>query len=332
MNTAEGKRSLTVLMLGGAKRVSMARMLRDAARRLGRDLVILSYEMDSEVPVACEAEIVTGLRWSDPDVTADLHRLATRRGVDVILPFVDGAVGVAARYAAAYPGEVFVPAVSEALAEAMFDKVTAAGLFERHGLPAPATWRRGSDPSDMPLIAKPRHGSASRGIVAIAPGVDPAAELADLDGYLVQERIDRRREYTVDCYVSMVNGEILAAVPRLRLETAGGEVTRTVTVDEPDVEALARLTLTTLGLRGAVTVQIIRSTDTGRLMLMEINPRLGGGAVTAVHAGADLPLMILTEALGRAATPARWRPNVLIARYMQEVAFIHPDNSYTWKK
>jgi len=33
-------------------------------------------------------------------------------------------------------------------------------------------------------------------------------------------------------------------------------------------------------------------------MIMEINPRLGGGAVAAVHAGADIPAMIISEALG----------------------------------
>ena len=75
-------------------------------------------------------------------------------------------------------------------------------------------------------------------------------------------------------------------------------MTRTITVDAPDIIVLARKTLILLELTGAVTIQMIRDMDNGALMLMEINPRLGGGAVCAVQAGADIPSMIISESQG----------------------------------
>ncbi|MDE6126751.1 MAG: ATP-grasp domain-containing protein, partial [Muribaculaceae bacterium] len=76
------------------------------------------------------------------------------------------------------------------------------------------------------------------------------------------------------------------------------------------------------GLRGPVTVQLLRDTTDGRLMLMEINPRLGGGAVCSVHAGADLPFMILSDLLGsKPEVCDGWQAGVKISRYMQEVVF-----------
>ena len=59
-------------------------------------------------------------------------------------------------------------------------------------------------------------------------------------------------------------------------------------------------------------------------MLMEINPRLGGGAVCTVHAGGDIPGFILDELLGRPMIPSVGiKPGTLICRYFQEVAFFN---------
>lgn len=309
---------LNILFLGGAKRVSMARMFKDAAARAGLEAVIFSYELTREEPVACEATIIDGCRWNDPDILDRLNDVCVSRSIDVMIPFVDGAVRVAADYRDRF-GSVFVPTGSPDMAEAMFDKVVAARLFAEKGLPAPATYTPG-DPC-LRLIAKPRHGSASKGIIEIRDLETLDRVLGRADDYLIQERIDNRNEITVDCYVSAIDGEVKALSPRRRLATAGGEVTDTVTIADGRIDDIVGRTLRSLGLSGAVTVQFIEDLDDGRLMLMEINPRLGGGAVCSVCAGADIPSMIVAEARGMAAVPAQAKPGVRITRYMQEVVF-----------
>ncbi len=320
------RQSIAILFLGGAKRVSMARLFKEAAARMGYGCDIYSYEIDRCVPVACEATVVEGRRWSDVDIQQHLHATVQQYGIRIIVPFVDGAVAVAAEYAAAHPAEVFVPAGDAATAEEMFDKVRSAELFERAGLPVPRTYVPG-DPC-MRLIAKPRHGSASKGIVEIS-SIEALDDILLRRGqYLIQERIDRREELTVDCYVSVGDGRILAVSPRRRNVTVGGEVSDTETVEMPAAVELTRRTLTALGLRGAVTVQLIRDLDAeGRLLIMEINPRLGGGAVCSVIAGADIPSLIIAEALGENLEPKSAASGVRICRYMQEVVFI--DGKYT---
>ena len=315
------KRQINILFLGGAKRVSMARLFKQAAARLGCEAVIYSYEIDEIVPVACEATIVKGSRWRDDDILERLNETVDRLGINIIVPFVDGAVGVAAAYSAAWPGKVFVPSGDAAVAEKMFDKVSAAEAFEAAGIPVPATYHSG-DPC-LRLIAKPRHGSASKGIVEI----NSIERLDDIllkgDEYLIQERIDNREELTVDCYVSVHDGRILAVSPRKRNVTVGGEVSDTETIADPDAVALAERVLKEMNLRGAVTVQLIRDLDCpGRLLVMEVNPRLGGGAVCSVIAGADIPEMIISEAIGHTPHSQAARPGVRICRYMQEVVFV----------
>lgn len=306
-----------VLFLGGAKRVSMGRRFIEAAGRLGADCRIFSYELTEHEPIACVGEVIKGLRWSDPNLKEDLLRLCRQNNIVAIVPFVDGAVAPAAGMS----DDVFVPASDPMLATMAFDKVMAQGWFEGLGLPVPRSPEAADTDLTAGYIAKPRFGSASKGICVIHSREELAALPPDTE-YLIQEYIADREEYTVDCYVHTGTGEIMAAVPRRRLEVSGGEVTRTITFSDPEVENLARLTLRMTGLRGAVTIQMLRERGTGRLMLMEINPRLGGGAVCSVAAGADMPGYILREALGLPLTPAKWTPGVEIARYPQEVVFM----------
>ena len=82
-----------------------------------------------------------------------------------------------------------------------------------------------------------------------------------------------------------------------------------------------------LGFEGPVTIQFIHDKAHGRYLLMEINPRLGGGVVCSINAGAAIPEMILTEWLGReAAVCGDWRGNALMARYFNEVMFYEDEN------
>lgn len=307
---------MNILFLGGAKRVSMARMFIEAGRRLGQEVKIYSYELDEDVPIACVGKVVKGLRWKDPGLMADLSRLVREENISLLVPFVDPAVEVAARFRDENEN-VWAPVSDVKRCAIMFDKVAAADFFGRLNLPIPSTLSM-NDPL-YPKIAKPRRGSASKGIKIIREESEKRA-IVDVDDYLIQEYIPDADEYTVDCYVDK-SGRIVCAVPRRRLEVAGGEVTRTVTVDVPALNQASLTILERTGLRGAVTLQFLHDKRSARYLLMEINPRLGGGAVCAVHAGADLPGYIIAESLGLEIEPASWRCGVEITRYMQEVVF-----------
>ncbi len=316
-------RCVNILFLGGAKRVAMAKLFKEACARRGYGCAIYGYELDSHCPLASEGTVYEGLRWSDKEIFTELASLCDEWKIDIVVPFVDPAVGIAAELSAVHCPGVFAPVGDRATADRMFDKVAAAELFENLGLPIPATYRPGAPAGK--LIAKPRFGSASKGIILI-DGLKQIYELQGrLDRYLVQERIDKREEITVDCYVGRRDGNIAVVSPRLRGEVCGGEVVRTETFADLEVDDIVRRTLVATGLRGAVTVQLIRDLDSGRLLIMEINPRLGGGAVATVYAGADIPGMIVDDALWQRPASAVARPGVETTRYLADVVF-YPEN------
>lgn len=316
--TETRQKTTTVLMLGGAKRVSFARLLIDAGRRRGTDVRILSYETIHTVPIACVGTIVAGRRWSDPDIIGHLSQIVDSEHVDIVLPFVDGAIEICSRLKERRP-DVFIPVSDYATAHAMFDKKAAAAAFTEKGIDIPATYT--PDNCRFPAILKPREGSASKGII-VAHEKEELLRAGNLDNYLIQEYIADRDEYTVDCYVSTIDGRVLCAVPRLRISTSGGEVDRTQTRRIPALIDTSKKILKAFGFAGPVTLQFIHDKTADRHLLMEINPRLGGGVVCSIRAGADIAEMILTEAAGSAAAEMPdWRDGALMARYFSEVMF-----------
>ena len=310
-------KKINIMMLGGARRVSMAELFKRSGERIGREVNIISYELLEQVPIALVGKVVVGLRWSDPNVVADIVKVAKEYEIDIILPFVDGAIEIASKVRQHLPG-VFVPVGDFEVNRTMFDKVEAAKAFEKAGLPIPRTYSAIN--AKMPAIAKPRKGSASRGI-KIFHTLDELMQLEGLSDYLVQEYIENRDEYTVDCYVSQA-GEILTVVPRVRLEVMGGEVTRTITCRNQTLDRLSRQVIETFSLRGPVTLQFLHDLDRNRYLLMEVNPRLGGGVGCSIYAGAPITDYIVDESRGITLQPCDdWAYNTLMARYQKEAIF-----------
>lgn len=310
-------KKINIMMLGGARRVSMAELFKRSGERIGREVSIISYELMEQVPIALEGKVVVGLRWSDPNVVADIVRVAKEYEIDIILPFVDGAIEIASKVKPHLP-EVFIPVGDFEVNRTMFDKVSAAKAFEAARIPIPKTYTALS--AKMPAIAKPRKGSASRGI-KIFHSLDELMQLENFNDYLVQEYLENKEEYTVDCYVSQ-KGEILTVVPRCRLEIMGGEVTRTITCRNAKLDELSRKVINTFNLRGPVTLQFLHDLDKDRYLLMEVNPRLGGGVVCSIYAGAPIADYIIDESRGITLNPCDdWAYNTLMARYLKEAIF-----------
>ncbi|MDE5870062.1 MAG: ATP-grasp domain-containing protein [Muribaculaceae bacterium] len=307
----------TILMLGGSRRVSLADLFKESGRRLGIDVEIVSYELTRHVPIALAGKVLEGLKWTDPDVVNDIARVVREYNVDIILPFVNGAVEVASKCKEKIPG-VFVPVSDFSLTSRIFDKVEAAKVFKDNGFPIPRTYSIINN--EMPAIVKPRKGGSSRGI-RIFYDVEDLMHLENLDSYIIQEYIENAHEYTVDCYVDH-NGEILVTVPRERIEIMGGEVNRTKTCRIERIIEMSREVINKLKLTGCVTLQFLHDPQNDRYLLMELNPRLGGGVICSIYAGAPITDYILSEAMGKALVPCNdWKDNVLMARYMKEAIF-----------
>ena len=281
-------RVLNILFLGGAKRVSLAEKFIDEGKKMGIDVKIFSYELDENVPISFVGEIIIGLRWKDPNLYMHLIEVIGAKKIDIVLPFLDYATIVSARLKnLIQQKDVFIPVSDENLCEVFFDKQLVNEWCMQNGINVP------SNNGKYPLIAKPIHGSASKGILVLATPLDLNI-LANKEDYLIQQFVNGN-EYSVDIYISTEDKEIISIVPRKRLETQGGESIRSVTIKEERLINFSREIIKKTNLIGPLTLQLIENAETQELYFMEINPRFGGGVLNSIFSGANSPMYLLND-------------------------------------
>lgn len=316
-------RNINVLFLGGAKRVSLAEHLIASGKKLGLDVKIFSYELDERVPLASVGIILKGKKWSDVNLFSDLHNQINKNNINIVLPFVDPAIEVAEMLKEGNP-DLFIPTCGRDICSIMFDKVLSEKWFIEKRLPIPPSFSK-EDRLRFPVIVKPRRGSASKGILVI-DDAEQWDKLENKDNYVIQQYIADREEYTVDCFIAS-SGKIISIVPRIRLQVAGGEVMNSETRKDKNLIYISEKVLKSGNFKGPVTIQFIRDKKTGDTYIMEINPRLGGGVITSIEAGADITDFILRDFLGDDIQPCdNWKDNTLMTRYFKEVIFYADNN------
>ena len=318
------KKNINILFLGGAKRVSLAERFIKAGENLGVGVNIFSYELNYDVPIAFIGKVILGLYWNDEDIINHLKRNIYKYNIDIVLPFVDTATLVASKLKEEIFNEkVFIPVSSPETCGIFFDKIEAHHWFLKHNFPVPPTETK------YPMIAKPRKGSASKGVKILNNDYEMEGFRKSFNSslYLIQQYI-RAEEYTVDCYVSTISKLPLCIVPRKRIEVNAGEVTKAITVKHEIIEDISyRILRCTEYIEGPVTIQYLEEKETEKVYVMEANPRFGGGVLASIEAGANIPEMILKEFLELPFEPIKnWRPNTMMLRAYREF-FLHETNN-----
>ena len=316
-------KEINILFLGGAKRVSLAEHFKSSGAKMGYQVNIFSYELQKECPITAVGKVIIGKRWKDDSLADHMVDTVLGNNIHIMLPFVDPAVEIAAMEKGLL-SKVFIPVSSEDICTIMFDKKKSEQWFVENGFPIPYSYKP-TDDFDFPVIIKPRRGSASKGIEVVHTW-EEWEKIENPCDYVIQHYIADKTEYTVDCYVSQ-QGEIISVVPRERLVVAGGEVMNSRTISDVALDDLSRKILMAGEFRGPITIQFIRDNQTGETFVMEINPRLGGGVIASIEAGADIPSYILNEYLGNEVKPCTdWKANTLMTRDEKEVMFYADNN------
>ena len=187
--------TLNILFLGGAKRVSLAKHLKKCGDSIGVGINIISYELEDKLPIAFVAKVIIGLKWNDKKIISDLQRVISDEHINVVLPFVDPAILIAAQLKILCP-DLFIPVSEISICQTMFDKLLAAEWFHENKIPQPDFY---TDIDDIhyPVILKPRTGSASKGISVCSGRKELPTNV--LSKYLIQSYIKNPIEISVDC-------------------------------------------------------------------------------------------------------------------------------------
>ena len=310
---------LNVLLTCAGRRHYLATYFNQALGQSGR---VVGTDMDLSAPAlqACDvARQVPGV--FDPGYLDELKKVILEENIHMVFSLNDLEVGLLAENREALEQETgatfYVPPVQTL--EVCADKWRTFEFAQEIGVAAPETFLTVAGAINalelgrvqLPLIIKPRWGSASIGLYVVETREDLEAgfeacrkavaksalsSLGAEDSVIIQEVI-QGPEYGVDILYGRQES-FIGFTAKKKLAMRAGETDKAVTVaPEPFQEIVAKIAAA-LPHRGNMDCDFLERD--GKFYLLEFNPRFGGGYPFTHLAGANHVQMLLDNYQGRA--------------------------------
>lgn len=315
-----------VLISSAGRRHSLMQIFRKTLQQLDLGGEVLATDM-SRLSAAFQAADRAFLvpRCTSPEFIPTMLEICRRNDVRLLIPTIDTELPALAAHREAFAAIGTTVAISSPdVIEIGGNKAQTHSWLVSQGFPTVRQASTGDvlanpDKWPYPFLVKPSGGSSSVGVSVVRDRIQ--FEAATQAGGFVAQTIAQGHEYTIDALVSEA-GSCLCTVPRRRLETRAGEVSKGMTVRSSALQALATSICEALpGAYGCLNVQVFLDEVSGALNVIEINARFGGGFPLAWEAGAHYPRWLIEELLGRPPTVKRdeWRERLVMLRYDEAV-------------
>ena len=311
-----------IMLSASGRRVSLLRILQQSIATMGLPGEVIATDISRACPAMhAGTRTIIVPSYRDPGCLEFLLDMVARNHIRLIVPTIDTELPFYAQHADAFAARgCRINISSPEVVNIGNDKLLTHQFLVQAGIP---TVRQqtledalaSAETLELPVVIKPRCGSASIG-VSVARTVEQAHARSSEKNLLVQFQA-QGQEYTVDIFVDR-HGECQCALPRLRLETRAGEVSRGVTARNPAVASLARKVARALPKAyGVLNIQMFYDVKTNTSAVIEINPRFGGGYPLTHEAGAPMTTWLIEDVLGlpSSASDQTWREGVVMLRY-----------------
>tara|TARA_R110002167_G_scaffold10353_3_gene47652 strand:+ start:1789 stop:2760 length:972 start_codon:yes stop_codon:yes gene_type:complete len=316
---------MNILITSAGRRVSLVRAFRNELKKAAPQAKIIASDSNPLLSAACHAadDYFQVPRLNDPHYIEKLIALCTEYSIKLIIPTIDTELLLLAKNKALFEkNNIAVVISSPDFIEKCRDKRIIHDFFKSHGIAIAKEYSKQDFP--YPMFIKPSDGSRSVDTYLIRSKDDLRENHFSNDKMMFLEYLDHKvyDEYTCDLYYGK-DHQLKCAVPRKRLETRDGEVSKGLTMRNALVPYLEKHLGTIEGAVGCITAQFFMdSNKEPKIYGIEINPRFGGGYPLSYLAGANFPKWIIQEyLLGETIDPQLncWEDNLLMIRYDDEI-------------
>jgi carbamoyl-phosphate synthase large subunit len=317
---------LNVLLSSAGRRIGLLNCFRESLKDLGLDGHVYAVDCSATAPAFHMADRAwLAPRCTETGFTGAVMEIARAGAARLVVPTIDTELPAYAAARQAFADSGLTTCISdEATVAICYDKESTHSFLVSHGFPtvAQASVQQALNDAGgwaLPLIAKPRRGSASIGVHLVRSWAEVVALAGEGPEWVLQE-IAAGDEYTINVYMDRV-GRCRCAVPHRRLEVRAGEVAKAVTVKHAGMMELAREVAEALpGARGPLNIQCFLAAD-GAMRVIEMNARFGGGYPLAHRAGAHFTRWLVEEELGKPTSASfdGWQDDVAMLRYDEAV-------------
>ncbi|KAB7708173.1 ATP-grasp domain-containing protein [Bacillus aerolatus] len=318
------KCDLNILFTSSGRRVSLIKKFKETFSQHDISGKIVTADMKNTAPSLFFGDkhfLVP--RVTDQNYLEEVLKICKLEEIDLLIPLIDTELVLLAKNRNVFEEiGVKVMVSSMRLTEITFDKLKTYEFFLNNRISTPHVYSEEEIKKNnykFPLLIKPKNGSSSVGVTKIKNEKELNFFKDYIPNAMIQEYVSGD-EYTVDVMTDF-DGNIKTIVPRLRMETRAGEVSKGVTKKDFEIiNAVEDVMHKLPGAVGCITLQCFRK-ENGEITFIEINPRFGGGIPLSIEAGANFPLWTTEMSKGVRFTKQdfSWKEDLTMLRYDEAI-------------
>jgi len=287
-------KDIRVLFLAPNWRVSL---LRSFKKPTAIKIFIVGADSDSNsaaLSVVDKGYVIP--KFSEPNCVEKIQAICDKENIHAILPMTNKAIEFMDKNRAEFDeGDLLLYLADHTLIETCNDKRRLAEFFTQKNFASPDLIDPKKPFPGFPLIAKDPCGEGGKNCFKIEDQTEFDFYSKKLPNHIFQ-RFVQGREFSIDWF-SNKKGLPVVVVPRERLVARAGEVMVSRIELIPDIIESSKRLGTRLQLRGPANFQGFLE-ESGEFLFTDVNLRFGSGVLHTIHAGANIPEMMLQELVG----------------------------------
>jgi len=287
-------KDIRILFLAPNWRVSL---LRSFKKPTAIKIFIVGADSDSNsaaLSVVDKSYVIP--KFSEPNCVEKIQAICDKENIHAILPMTNKAIEFMDKNRAGFDeGDLLLYLADHTLIETCNDKRRLAEFFTQNNFASPDLIDPKKPFPGFPLIAKDSCGEGGKNCFKIEDQTEFDFYSKKLPNHIFQ-RFVQGREFSIDWF-SNKKGLPVVVVPRERLAARAGEVMVSRIELIPDIIESAKRLGTQLQLRGPANFQGFLE-ESGEFLFTDVNLRFGSGVLHTIHAGANIPEMMLQELVG----------------------------------
>jgi len=256
-------------------------------------------------------------------------KICKKEKIEIIIPTFSDEFTIFAKNKEIFDKQAIKMAISSYETYLMTEnKIKTSEYFQKWEIPSPKLYTEEEIKSKkikFPVIIKPIKASGSKGVTKI----NNWEELNFFKNYLkksiIQEYV-KGDEYTIDGLCDL-KGKMIAASPRIRLETKGGLAVKSITVKNSLMVGFTKKIVENFKIIGPFNVQCFKNKND--IKFIEVNTRFpSGGLPLTVKAGLNIPLILIQLLLGEKIKKSKIKTDIVITRYWDSIILKKENNHY----
>ena len=319
-----------ILITSGGRRVSLVKaFMKELKAIFPSGKVFVADSIPNLSPAAQIADkFIKICKVDDEDYLDCLLQVCIENNIKLVIPTIDTELLILSQNKEKFLKHGIIIIISnENLVEACIDKINTHTLFKNLNVSVAKAYSKSN--YKLPIFIKPLNGSGSINNFIIKKESQISEYQLNNDLFKFFEYLDLALydEYTCDLYYDK-NSNLKCVIPRKRIETRAGEVSKGVT-KKNELKIFIDENFSFLeGAVGCLTAQFFLHKKTSDIKGIEINPRFGGGFPLSYLAGGNYPKWIIQEYILNEELHYfdDWEDNLLMLRYDDEILIKNYEN------